>query len=486
MGDKKNGKKVVGIAMAALMIASIFAMIAPASVARDPPPVQPGTNATYYLEPDDSSALGKCENTTVQVWINSSIPFFGGEFRITTDASCGDIEIGSYVGNTTYFNWQAVYEDTGSVLYAGFLDSFYTEHSPGVYHIGNFTVHCNSTICCKTNLNFTLGIGNTFISNTSGDWLVGADNGTFECLMPAPNITSSAPSSPVTDYSGAARTFNITIDQPVNVSWLINGTVVKDSEKGVTEANYTNTSAVVGTWIVSAVVENANGTDMQTWIWNVMAPPVLVNEFLANPSAGDEWIELYNPTGEDISLDGWTIEDGAGNSLGDLSGKTLPANGYLVFNFSNKLNNNGDIIYLNISTAIVDKVAYGNWNDGNIGDNAPAPGDDESAGRCPNGVDTDNDSADFRVFNVPTKGAPNTIYPKIIGFAPHTHVSDNESATRTFNITVDQPVDVTWRINGTQVQTNASVPAYTSCSYTNTGAVAGYWEVTAFFHRSSP
>jgi len=43
MGDKKNGKKVVGIAMAVLMIASTFAMIAPASVAWDPPPpVQPG------------------------------------------------------------------------------------------------------------------------------------------------------------------------------------------------------------------------------------------------------------------------------------------------------------------------------------------------------------------------------------------------------------------------------------------------------------
>jgi len=353
MGDKKTGKKVVGIAMAALMIASIFAMIAPASVARDPPPpVQPG------------------------------------------------------------------------------------------------------------------------------DYIVGADNGTFKCLMPAPNITSSAPSSPVTDYSGATRTFNITIDQPVNVSWLINGTVVKGSEKGVTEASYANTSAVVGTWNVSVVVENANGTDMQTWIWNVMAPPVLVNEFLADPSAGDDWVELYNPTGEDISLDGWTIEDGAGNSL-DLTGKTVPRNGYLVLNFSNKLNKDGDIIYLNKSLTTVDKVTYGDWNDGNEDDNAPKPGNDQPTGRYPNGVDTNNDSADFRVFNVPTKGAPNTIYPKIIGFAPHTHVSDSEGATRTFNITVDQPVDVTWRINGTQLQTNASVPAYTSCSYTNTSAVAGYWEVTA-------
>ena len=315
---------------------------------------------------------------------------------------------------------------------------------------------------------------------------------------PAPNITSSAPSSPVTDYSGATRTFNITIDQPVNVSWLINGTAVKDSEKGVTEASYTNTSAVVGAWNVSAVVENANGTDMQTWIWNVMAPPVIINEFVSKPtSPAKEWIELYNKESFAVSLDGWTIEDNTGSTYPNqthgntgfsLNGYTVPANNYLIltkgthFNFT--LNDGGDIIVLKNGTAVVDKVAYGTGDasvadGGVVDDNAPKPGNDQSAGRCPNGVDTNNDSADFRVFNVPTKGAPNTIYPEIIGFAPHTHVSDNEGATRTFNITVDQPVDVTWRINGTQVQTNASVPAYTSCSYTNTGAVAGYWEVTA-------
>ena len=270
------------------------------------------------------------------------------------------------------------------VYYAGFLDPIYTEHSPGVYHIGNFTVHCNSTICCKTNLNFALGIGNTFISNTLGDWLVGADNGTFECLMPAPNITSSAPSSPVTDYSGATRTFNITIDQPVNVSWLINGTVVKDSEKGVTEASYTNTSAVVGTWNVSAIVENANDTDMETWIWNVMAPPVLVNEFLVDNSSGayNDWVELYNPTASAVNLTGWALNDTT-SKMKSLSG-SIAANGYLVVYVSNRLGNTGDTIILLNNSMVVDQVTYGTETG-----NAPVPPTDKSTGRYPNGIDTD-------------------------------------------------------------------------------------------------
>jgi len=84
----------------------------------------------------------------------------------------------------------------------------------------------------------------------------------------APNITSFAPSSPVYDTEGETRTFNITTDHVVNVSWLINGTEVQTTES-VAEASYTNISAAVGTWNVSAVVTNENGTVSRTWIWNV-------------------------------------------------------------------------------------------------------------------------------------------------------------------------------------------------------------------------
>jgi len=86
-----------------------------------------------------------------------------------------------------------------------------------------------------------------------------------------PTVTTATPSSPVSDIEGASRTFSIDIDQTVNVTWLLDGAVVKDTEKGVTSASYTNTSAVVGTWNVSAVAENANGTDMWTWDWIVTA-----------------------------------------------------------------------------------------------------------------------------------------------------------------------------------------------------------------------
>jgi len=88
-----------------------------------------------------------------------------------------------------------------------------------------------------------------------------------------PAIISYAPETPVSDVVGDARTFNITVDQTVNVSWLINGTVVQTNES-VTEASYTNTSAVAGYWNVSAVATNENGTAMQTWWWTVIVKDI--------------------------------------------------------------------------------------------------------------------------------------------------------------------------------------------------------------------
>ena len=131
---------------------------------------------------------------------------------------------------------------------------------------------------------------------------------------------------------------------------------------------------------------------------------IVINEFVS--ANATEWVELYNRGETAVDLTGWTLEDG-GSHVKPLSG-TIPADGYLVFSgYSSWLNNGGDIIYLNSTTANIDRVTYGNWNDGDSDDNAPAPDSDESAGRCPNGGDTDNDADDFRIFEIPTGGIEN-------------------------------------------------------------------------------
>jgi hypothetical protein len=98
---------------------------------------------------------------------------------------------------------------------------------------------------------------------------------------------------------------------------------------------------------------------------------IRINEIMAAPETGeDEWVELYNPTLTPVNLSGWTLEEGAGQST-ELFG-TITNDGYLVFD-KNNLNNSGDIILLKDATGnVVDEISYGNWDDGDTEDNAPA------------------------------------------------------------------------------------------------------------------
>jgi hypothetical protein len=83
-----------------------------------------------------------------------------------------------------------------------------------------------------------------------------------------PNITSFAPPSPVNDTVCNWRTFNVTVNQTVNVSWYVSGSLLSTNQS-VTEANYTLHADMPGEHNVTAIAANINGTAMQTWIWNV-------------------------------------------------------------------------------------------------------------------------------------------------------------------------------------------------------------------------
>ena len=116
-----------------------------------------------------------------------------------------------------------------------------------------------------------LSNGNTLIAEAGNNRII--EVFTLPPLPPiAPKIISFAPPSPVYDAEGAVRSFNITIDQEVNVSWQIDGTEVQ-TNVSVTEARYTDTSATVGTWNVAAIASNVNGTAMQKWDWRVRLLP---------------------------------------------------------------------------------------------------------------------------------------------------------------------------------------------------------------------
>jgi hypothetical protein len=150
---------------------------------------------------------------------------------------------------------------------------------------------------------------------------------------------------------------------------------------------------------------------------------VVINEFSSYNTSGD-WIELYNKETSEIPLDGWSINDSTGEIKAFTSSDSISAGDYLVVDVSNRLNQGDDTIkLLNSSGVTVDQVTYGSG-----ADEAPAPGEGNSTGRYPNGVDTDNDAEDFEEFGTPTPGAsnevPDTTPPTITAVLPEDGATD--------------------------------------------------------------
>lgn len=142
----------------------------------------------------------------------------------------------------------------------------------------------------------------------------------------------------------------------------------------------------------------------------------VINEFVSDPTDEEvEWIELYNTTGKEINLTGWSIEEGSGAKT-SLTG-VIAANGDGKFMVIEKpkgnLNNNGDIIILRDGKKnLIDQAAYGDWNDGDLKNNAPIADDPLSVARKFDGLNSFNNAEDFAVTVAPTKGASNIIKEK--------------------------------------------------------------------------
>ena len=95
-----------------------------------------------------------------------------------------------------------------------------------------------------------------------------------EVIPGSPKITAWKPAAEVVgNAAGESRTFNISVNQIVDISWQINGTEAQTNES-VKKAVFTK-SAVIGTWNVSAIATNTTTglSDMHMWIWSVTLTP---------------------------------------------------------------------------------------------------------------------------------------------------------------------------------------------------------------------
>jgi hypothetical protein len=126
---------------------------------------------------------------------------------------------------------------------------------------------------------------------------------------------------------------------------------------------------------------------------------IVINEFESNPpgeDTGNQWVELYNPTADAVSLDGWKLITINGLNITFLPGTTIFPGYYVASSPSLLLeHNNESIILRDSSNNEIDRTPIKS----DTSDNSSA------WARFPNGKDTDNDS-DW-VFQASTGGFSN-------------------------------------------------------------------------------
>lgn len=168
---------------------------------------------------------------------------------------------------------------------------------------------------------------------------------------------------------------------------------------------------------------------------------ILINEVMNNPKPNDnynEWIELFNPTNQNINLSNWIIEDNSaedyleGDFHNDNGTTIIPPNGYAIIadigtkiyeNFSipidairlyvddlsigNGLGNSKDKLILKNSTGtVIDAVEWGYDYPDVPGYPADIVKEGSSLSRYKN-IDTDDSRNDFFEVIIPTPGSEN-------------------------------------------------------------------------------
>lgn len=252
---------------------------------------------------------------------------------------------------------------------------------------------------------------------------------------------------------------------------------------------------------------------------------LVINEIQTDSLAGsggtaDDWIELYNPTGAEIILDGWSIQKTSGTftSLArkELTG-IIPAGGHFLIirndastsqtlkdaadalaasSFSLSDNN---IVYLvnnneNITGAddlnIVDFVGFGTASFFEGSGSAVNPDEAKSIVRAADGQDTNNNSADFSSQNNPSPENSNQAIAekKILSFSfnglsPIVNGVIDENA-KTINLSVPAGTDVAFLV-ATFTLSNGASATVGSVNQTSAATVNDFTNMVTYTVEAS-
>ncbi|KKH50087.1 S-layer protein domain-containing protein [Methanosarcina sp. 1.H.A.2.2] len=94
-----------------------------------------------------------------------------------------------------------------------------------------------------------------------------------------PGLGSFSPTSDPTSTVGQNQEFVINTNETCNITWYVNGAMVKNSATNVNTDTYSNNTAPAGSYAVRAEAQNANGTVPKEWTWTVESEGLSIQSF---------------------------------------------------------------------------------------------------------------------------------------------------------------------------------------------------------------
>ncbi|MDA7881462.1 chitobiase/beta-hexosaminidase C-terminal domain-containing protein [Akkermansiaceae bacterium] len=150
-------------------------------------------------------------------------------------------------------------------------------------------------------------------------------------------------SSFVTDHGNITATGAPGLPTSAELSWVVSNADAVSIDQGVGPVGNSGSQSVspTGTTTYTLTATNSSGSLHATVTVGVDQPviPPAINEFMTSNSAGledqfggsSDWIEIANPNGFDLSLDGYFLTDDSLNLMKwRIPAVNVPANGYLV------------------------------------------------------------------------------------------------------------------------------------------------------------
>lgn len=200
-------------------------------------------------------------NSSLNLTVDTSTYWNLYQYNISLTPSCG------YLFDVVINNYDIITDDNCNVTINSSLSD-----NPSVI----------TTIMANATANYNVSIDGvsqgTFISDSDGlvtynyndSWSEKTFNFSWSssAINQSPSIINHTPSSPNSTVVNTTQTFNIVFDQTGNVSWYMNTNFVHTNISTST-ASYTNSTAPIGTYNITAIMSNINGTATQKWDWTV-------------------------------------------------------------------------------------------------------------------------------------------------------------------------------------------------------------------------